>query len=156
MDARRHRKLIETYRAGYQQVANALVGITDDELERRPAPGAWSPREIVHHLADSELVGSMRLRLLLAEDAPRMAAYDQDRYAERLHYQRAYTASLELFRALRASNAELLELLTPAEWARTGTHPEVGEYSVERWLEIYADHASRHAEQILRSRESLR
>ena len=156
MDARQRRQLIETYRSGYQQVANALVGITDSELERHPGPGAWSPREIVHHLADSELVGAMRLRLLLAEDGPAVEPYDQDRFAERLHYNRSYTASLEMFRALRAGNAELLELLTPAEWSRTGTHPEVGEYSVERWLEIYADHARRHAEQILRARESFR
>jgi hypothetical protein len=55
---------------------------------------------------------------------------------------------LNVLRAVRAASLELLESLSPAEWARTGSHSESGPYSVERWLEIYADHAHDHAEQI--------
>ena len=42
--------------------------------------------------------------------------------------------------------------VTPEEWDRVGTHSESGPYSVDRWLEIYADHCHEHADQIRRAR----
>ena len=62
------RQLIARYKDGYREVAAALEGATDRELDARPAPGKWSAREIVHHLADSEMTSAIRLRLLVAED----------------------------------------------------------------------------------------
>jgi len=61
--------LIAQYRDGYAAVAEALLKITPEELDARPGPGRWTPREIVHHLADSETTSAIRLRRLLAEDA---------------------------------------------------------------------------------------
>lgn len=57
-----------------------------------------------------------------------------------------------MFEAVRASCGELLGLLAPEDWSRTGTHTESGPYSVEMWLQLYAVHAHDHAEQILRAR----
>ena len=56
--------------------------------------------------------------------------------------------------AVRAASLQLLETLTPAELNRTGTHSESGPYSVHQWLEIYANHAHEHAEQIRAARTS--
>ena len=56
------KKLIDQYKDGYRVVAEALVGATDEELDARPAPGKWTAREIVHHLADSEMTSAIRLR----------------------------------------------------------------------------------------------
>ena len=60
--------LIAQYKDGYREVAAALEGASDRELDARPAPGKWSAREIVHHLADSEMTSAIRLRLLVAEE----------------------------------------------------------------------------------------
>jgi len=141
-------QLIAQYADGYRAVAEALLKITPEELDARPGPGKWSAREIVHHLADSEMTAAVRLRLLVAEDAPMIKGYDQDRFAARLSYQRPHEASLELFRATRASTAELMGCLTEADWLREGTHTEVGRFGVDTWLRIYAPHAQRHADQI--------
>ena len=46
--------------------------------------------------------------------------------------------------------------MSEADWAKEGTHPEHPHYSVERWLEIYAEHAHKHADQIARARASAR
>jgi DinB superfamily len=146
--------LIQRYRDGYDHVAAALEGATDAELDARPAPETWSAREIVHHLADSEMTSAIRLRRLLAEDQPLIVGYDQEEYARRLHYDRPIASSLDAFRAARASTADLLDQLTEAEWTRTGTHSESGAYSMSRWLEIYAEHAHKHADQIRRARAS--
>lgn len=154
MDPETRQQLVEQYRAGYDEVVAALEGITEEELDRRPAPGAWTAREIVHHLADSEMTSAIRLRRLVAEDRPVIAGYDQEQFARALKYQRPIAASLAAFKAARETTAEILDRLTEQEWARTGTHSENGPYGVEIWLEIYAVHAHGHAAQIRRARAS--
>ena len=141
-------QLIAQYQDGYRVVAEALVKATAEQLEAVPAPGKWSARQIVHHLADSEMTAAVRFRLLVAEDRPAIKGYDQDRFAERLHYERPHEASLELFRAARASTAELMGCLSESDWLREGTHTEVGRFGLDTWLRIYAPHAHKHAEQI--------
>ena len=156
MDAAARRTLIEKYREGYRVVSDALRGISEQELDARPAPDKWSAREIVHHLADSEMTSAIRLRRLIAEERPVIQGYDQDEFARRLAYDRPVQASLDAFRAARQTTAEILERLTETDWTREGIHSESGRYTVERWLEIYAIHAYAHAEQIRRARAAAR
>ena len=146
--------LIDQYRDGYADVMAALDGATDADLDRQPGPGRWTAREIVHHLADSEMTSAIRLRRLIAEDNPVIVGYDQEQFARALKYDRPIAASLAAFKAARETTTEILERLTEAEWARTGTHSETGPYSVTRWLEIYAVHAHGHAHQIRQARAS--
>ena len=143
--------LLERYRAGAHVVEEALQGITADELDRRP-PGAWSPRMVIHHLADSEANSYIRLRKLLAEEDTTLQGYDEAHWAVVLHYDRPVDASLAVFRGVRASSSELLDRLTEEDWARGGFHTESGPYSVTDWLRIYAAHGHDHAEQIRRAR----
>ena len=154
MDRQTRDALLARYKDGYRVVAEALRGATDAELDARPAPGKWSARQIVHHLADSEMISVVRLRLLLAEEHAEIRAYDQDHYARVLHYDRPISSSMLAFEAARLSNAELLDRLSDAEWARLGAHPQHNPYDVQRWLEIYAAHAHKHADQIRRARNS--
>ena len=156
MDAKTRKTLIDQYKDGYRVVAEALVGAKDADLDARPAPAKWTAREVVHHLADSEMTSAVRLRLLLAVDGASIAGYDQDEFARRLHYDRPIEASLEAFKAARRTTAEILDRMTDQEWQRAGTHSEHGRYSVERWLEIYSTHAHKHAEQILVARDSAK
>ena len=156
MDAQARKDLIAKYKDGYRVVAEALVGAKDAELDTRPAPGKWTAREVVHHLADSEMTSAIRLRLLLAVDKPVINGYDQEEFARRLHYERPIEASLEAFKAARRTTGEILDCMTDADWAREGTHTESGRYTAERWLEIYASHAHGHADQILVARDAAR
>lgn len=154
MDRTTRQTLINQYRDGYDRVAAALEGATAADLDRRPAPGKWTAREIVHHLADSEMTSAIRLRRLIAEDNPVIVGYDQEQFARALKYDRPIASSLAAFKAARETTTEILEQLTEAEWARTGMHSESGAYSVLTWLEIYAVHAHGHADQIRRARTS--
>src|SRR5260370_32810580 len=148
--------LIDQYNDGYRVVSEALTGADDVDLDARPAPGKWTAREIVHHLADSEMTSAIRLRWLLAVEKPSILGYDQDEFARKLHYDRPIEASLDAFKAARRTTAEILERMSEAEWAREGTHSEHGAYTATRWLEIYAGHAHQHAEQIRVARGSAR
>jgi len=156
MDADARKKLLDQYKDGYRVVAESLVGATDEELDARPAPGKWSVREVVHHLADSEMIAAVRARLLIAVDRPQIVGFDQEEFVRRLHYDRPIEASLEAFKSVRRTTAEMLDTLSEAEWAREGTHTEHGRYTLERWLEIYAKHAHGHAEQVLVARDAAR
>ncbi|HEX9968547.1 MAG TPA: DinB family protein [Acidimicrobiales bacterium] len=151
MDADQRRALIDRYRDGPQVVADALAGATDAELDRDPGGGEWTARQVAPHLADSEATSYIRLRRLVAEDDPVIAAYDENLFARRLHYDRPVAASLDVLRAVRAASAELLDVLTEDEWSRSGTHTDDGPYSVDIWLENYAAHAHDHADQIRRA-----
>lgn len=153
MDRSERAALIERYRTGTAAVADALAGITDEELDRQPAdPSGWTARAVSHHLADSEAMAYIRLRRLIAEDDPLIAGYDEPEWARRLHYDRPIASSLAVLAAVRAASLELLERLADAEWERTGTHSESGAYGVGQWLRIYAAHSHEHADQIRSAR----
>lgn len=152
MDRKERERMIALYRNGYRAVIEALQKATEEELDARAAPERWSAREIVHHLADSEMTAAVRLRVLLGTDRPTIHGYDQDEFSRRLHYDRPHESSLEAFRYARECTAQLLERLTEDEWLREGTHTEEGSFGVGKWLEIYSQHAHRHARQIVEAR----
>jgi len=144
-------ELIAKYRAGYGVVKAALEGVTEDELDRS-ASGEWTPRQIAHHLADSEMMSAIRIRRLLAESEPVLYGYDEKAFAERLTADRPIEPSLEAMRWARETCGQLLERMTEADWKIAGRHTESGRYTTEDWLRIYAGHAHEHAVQIQRSR----
>lgn len=152
MDRQTRDTLIAQYGDGFRVVSDALDGVTEAELEAREAPGEWSPRQVVHHLADSEMTSAIRLRRMLVEDAPLIQGYDQEEFAARLHYDRPIHASLAAFKAARETTSEIMVRMTDADWQRGGSHTESGHYTALGWLEIYAVHAHEHADQIRRAR----
>jgi DinB superfamily len=152
MDADRRGELVARYEAGPAVLRAAVDGLTDTELDTRPADGGWTPREVVHHVADSEMTSAIRLRRLIAENEPLIVGYDGDEFARRLHYaDRPVGPALAAVQAARATTAQILHGLTDAEWERTGRHSDSGPYGVEIWLEVYAVHCHEHADQIRRA-----
>jgi hypothetical protein len=148
--------LIAQYTAGFEEVARSLEGFPAESLTARLLPGRWSAAEIVHHLADVESIAGQRLRILLAQERPLIHGYDQNTYAARLRYnERPLEPALEAFRATRATTLQLLRKMTEEDWKREGWHTEVGRYTAETWLEIYAAHGRDHAVQIRRLRETI-
>ena len=152
MDADRRAALIARYEAGPAVLRAAVAGLSGADLDRRPADGGWTPREVVHHVADSEMTSAIRLRRLVAEEDPLIVGYNGDEFARRLRYaDRPIEPALAAVEGARATTVQILRGLTEAEWARTGTHSESGPYGVERWLEVYAVHCDEHADQIRRA-----
>ena len=153
MDPLERATLVARYAAGHAEVLAALDGITEDELDRSPADGSWSPRQVVHHLADSEMTSAIRFRRLLTEEDPVVLGYDEEHWARALRYEdRPIGPALDAFAAARATTLQLLERMTADQWERAGTHSESGAYDVKRWLRIYAGHAHDHADQIRAAR----
>ncbi len=146
------RELIEQYRDGPNVIEEAVAMLSEAELDYHPSDGGWSPREVVHHTADSEMTSAIRLRRLLSENQPEILGYDGDEFARRLQYSsRPIEPSLDAIRAARMTSASILENLDEEDWSRAGNHSEIGPYSVDLWLELYAVHCRDHAQQILRA-----
>jgi hypothetical protein len=146
------KELIKRYREGPAMLANAVGNLSDSRLDHRPSDGGFSAREVVHHTADSEMTSAIRLRRLVAEERPQITGYDPDLFAARLHYaKRPVQPSLDAIKAARESTASILETLSDQEWERAGVHNEIGEYSIDTWLEVYAAHCHDHADQARRA-----
>ena len=134
-------------------LGQALHGLSDTDLSRPEAEGKWSMRQVAQHLADSELVWGYRLRMVLAHDRPSITGYDQDLWAERLHYAEADVAqALKTFATLRDGNLRLLSRASADDLKRVGVHAERGEESVEHLRRLYAGHDLLHLRQIVRVR----
>jgi hypothetical protein len=114
-----------------------------------PAPGKWSPGEIVAHLADCELVFAFRLRQTLAEDVPVIQPFDQEKWAKTYHGISPKEA-LHAFKAFRDWNLILLEELPASAASRRVTHPERGTMTFQTILETMAGHDLNHLGQLRR------
>jgi hypothetical protein len=146
--------LLERFRRGPEVLAMVLTGVFGEEEDFAPAPGKWTIRQIVAHLADGELVGAHRFRQVVAEDNPTIIAFDQDAWTQKLDYaKRKPKQSLETFRRIRAENYELLKDLPEAAFERAGNHSETGPITLRQLLEGYARHAESHAQQLQQIRE---
>lgn len=131
-------------------------GLTEKQLATRPAPGKWSIREIVAHLADGEVVLGSRYRFIAAMDRPPLPGYDQDAFVANLGIARTATADLlDDFAMARALNIGLLERVGEAAWERVGLHAERGEESLGSLVTMYAGHDRIHLSQIETIRTGL-
>jgi hypothetical protein len=149
-------ELVSRYREGPGVLADAVTRLSEVQLDHKPADGGFSAREVVHHTADSEMTSAVRLRRLVAEEQPLITGYDPDLFAARLHYaRRPVQPSLDAIRSARESTASILDALSDAEWERAGVHSEMGSYSIDTWLEVYAAHCHDHAEQVRRAVEEM-
>ena len=120
------------------------------------APGKWAIRDVFAHLADSELVGGVRLRMVLAHDRPTIIGYDQDLWTDRLRYREVDVRNaLEQFTVLRRSNLRLWQNLTPTDLLRAGVHNERGEESLGHMRNLYAGHDILHLNQLNRIRQMV-
>jgi len=139
-------EMLERFRRGPEVLAVVLTGVYGEEMDFTTAPEKWSIRQIVAHLADTELVGAHRFRQVIAEEKPTLVVYDQN----------AWTRNLDYARRLRAENYELLKALPETAFERTGVHTERGPQSLRQLLETYAEHVETHARQMQAIRDEYK
>jgi hypothetical protein len=133
-----------------------IRGLSEKQLATKPAPGKWSIREIVAHLADGEVVLGSRYRFIAALHRPPIPGYDQDAFVANLGVSNARTADLlDDFAMARAVNIGLLERVGEAAWNRVGLHAERGEESFGGLVTMYAGHDRIHLSQIETIRAGL-
>lgn len=129
------------------RLAGLLAKLTPERVTQPPAAGKWSVRDILCHLADTEIAFAFRLRQALADDHHVIQPFDQDRWSRGYGSLDAMTA-LETFRGLRVWNVRLIESLPPEAFSKIVTHPERGDMTLQTIVETMGGHDLNHERQI--------
>lgn len=129
------------------RLAAILDSFTPQQIEASPAPGKWSLREIMVHLADCEIAWAWRLRQALGDVHHQIQPFDQDAWA-RSYAAYTFAEARTTFNALRAWNLAFLAGLADADKHRPITHPERGEETLWTIVEIMAGHDLHHLQRL--------
>lgn len=139
------------YEASTQYFADCVRALSDSDLDRSK-PGGWSPRQVIHHLADSEAQSYARLRRLIAEpNGSEIQGYDEALWAENetLGYKELPTEnSFAVYLSVRAASLDILKRLCVEDLDRFGEHSDRGKYTIQDWIKGYSKHPRDHAAQI--------
>jgi len=139
------------------QIKTLLKGLSKKQLNWRSEPGKWSINEIVAHLADTEIVVSWRMRLILGANGTPIHAFDQDAWASALLYAKSDAKwSTNTFSMLRENNLRLLKTIPKTAWENYGMHSERGQESIEHIVKMMAGHDINHVRQIEGVRKQLK
>jgi hypothetical protein len=142
---------VAVLRASLDEIPRLAAAAKPADLARRPAPGEWSPREVLSHLADADLMVGIRVRMIVTQDRPVLVGYDQDAWTTRFGQLDPDPRSIvERWRVMRAEHLRIYESLTPAEWARVGLHSERGAESARLTVELQGGHDRVHLDQFRR------
>jgi hypothetical protein len=157
MDYSSQRWMLKALQEAADELQGQLLGLSDEELCRRPAPDEWTLKEIAAHLRDAEVCFLERLELIVGEDEPRLPDIDVDAYVLERDYQ-----SLDLyevlreFSLLRRHSTGLLWALEPSEWEREGLHPYRGRLSIMQVARDMNEHDLGHLWQVRRLRQHIK
>jgi uncharacterized damage-inducible protein DinB len=138
-------KLIEAYSCGGELLREALRSAAEVDVDARPIEGKWSIREVVCHLADSEIIYADRMKRVLAEDHPTFFDADPDVFGPALHCRRrSLDAELAVVEAIRAHMLPILQASRAETFARTGVHSLAGPMTLRTLLERITAHVPHH------------
>jgi DinB superfamily len=144
----RTKTLLEQLQATRDQTLR-FFALGGSDLARTSAPGKWSVRFILHHLADAETVMFERIRRVLSEPRQVLWVFDQDAWAKGLDYERV---PIEVSRRVYESVRGAILYYAGEHYERSGhleyVHSVTGTRSLKDEFEKVASHNEKHLSQI--------
>ena len=131
----------------------AVSGLSKKQLDTPYREGGWTIRQIVHHIADSNINSYVRFKLALTEDKPVIKTWEQSDWATLEDTKLSVDVSLKLLESLHTRWVVFLRSLTPSDMKRSFVHPDGGEVSVAENIWNYSWHSLHHITQITSTRE---
>lgn len=148
--------IVDEYERGPEKLARALAGMSAADLQAAPIPGKWSTHQVVIHLADAEAAMIDRMKRILAMDQPPLLAWDENRFAARLHYDKQSSAdALETIRLTRRQMARILRALSESDFNRAGVHNERGRQTLADIIRFAGSHLDHHLKFVEEKRAKL-
>jgi hypothetical protein len=138
---------LEAVASTRNDIVRLVETLGPERLEQSPAPGKWSAREILCHLADCEVAFAFRLRQVLAEDHHVVQPFDQNKWASTYGSYEAREA-LAVFSSLRQWNLKLIGAAPAGALSKPLLHPERGEMTFKVLIETMAGHDLNHLRQL--------
>jgi uncharacterized damage-inducible protein DinB len=121
--------------------------------EFREAPGSWTVREVLCHLADGDIADWMPRVVVILSGRSDTRFTPFDREAGFTRYRGwTVTALLDEFERRRADSLAQFDAfqMSPDALARTGVHPEFGTVTLEQLIACWVTHDCAHVSQIAR------
>lgn len=141
---------IERLRVLPERLRDAASYLSEDALDASPRPGAWTARQVIHHMADGHQVMAERVRLILTEEQPPVKTFDENTWAELADAKTApIEESLRILDGLHARLARLLASRPYEDLSREMFHPEQGLVKLDRLLSYLDWHGRHHTAQVL-------
>lgn len=138
-------KLIELYASGAMQLRDTMRPAENVDVDARPIPGKWSLREVVCHLADTEIVYADRMKRVLAEDNPTFFEADPNLFRPALFCaQRPLGREIDVVEVIRAHMLPILRCCDANAFLRTGVHSLDGPLTLATLLERVTAHIPHH------------
>ncbi|HEV8592675.1 MAG TPA: putative metal-dependent hydrolase [Pyrinomonadaceae bacterium] len=141
-------EFIQTIKDLPANLAKAVGGLNDEQLDTPYRDGGWTLRQTVHHIADSHINSICRFKLALTEDVPTIRPYEESLWAELPDSKMPIDVSLKIIDGLHARWAAMLEAMSDADFERRLNHPESGEWTLDKMLAMYAWHSRHHTAHI--------
>jgi uncharacterized damage-inducible protein DinB len=146
---------LEQIAAAPANLRAAVAALNEEQLSQRYREGAWTLRQVVHHLADEHLNAFGYFKKAATENDPVVNVYEEPLWAETNDARVApVELSLDLLTALHARWVVLLNSLEEADFARTYVHGRRGKVSLDEGIQLYAWHGRHHTAHITSLRES--
>jgi hypothetical protein len=144
-------EMVTAYEQSTQRYLDVVESLSSEDLDKSKT-GGWTPRQIIHHVADSEAQSYARLRRLIAEPGSEIQGYDEGGWGENetLGYRvLPIDNSVAVTMTVRAASADILKRITEAQLSNACIHSESGPFTLQRWIEVYSKHPVEHANQII-------
>lgn len=132
---------IESYT---MRMRGAVDGLSDEQLGNKYREGSWTVRQLVHHIADSQLNMYQRLKLALTDDNPTVPAFDQDKWVALPDNELPVESSIRMLEGLNERIVSLGQSLDDGQLQRVFSHEVNGEISVATKLAKLCWHEEHH------------
>lgn len=116
----------------------------DEDLNKTYRDGSWTVRQLVHHVADSQLALYERLKLALTEYQPTVSEFDQDKWAYLPDNRLPVESSIRMLEGLNERIVALGNYVTGAQLDRVFIHETDGEIRVAETLAKLSWHEEHH------------
>ena len=125
-----------------------VENLSEEAQERTYREGAWTIKQLIHHMADSQINAFTRIKLALTEDSPTIKPFEEDDWAKQVDYDIELIASLKIIEGVNVRLTHLLKSLTKEQLKRTFVHPVGGSQTIEEYIGFCAWHINHHVAQI--------
>lgn len=132
---------IETYTDRLRKTVDSL---SEAELNKTYREGSWNVRQLVHHIADSQLNMFQRLKLALTDDNPTVPNFIQDEWAVQPDTELPVESSIKILEGINKRIVTLGNSLTEDQLERTFTHEINGPITVATKVAKLSWHEEHH------------
>jgi uncharacterized damage-inducible protein DinB len=138
-------RIVEQIEGFPDLLLKSIEGLSEEQLNCSYRLGGWTIRQVVHHIADTDMNAYVRIKLALTEDCPTTNSFDETQWAELDDARNMpVDVSLKLIESLHKRLVHLIRSLTSTQLYSKFRHPEMGEVSIKKALSLYSWHGHHH------------